>query len=284
MQILKDIESLQQWLSEIKKQQKTIGFVPTMGALHEGHLALIKASKKQNDYTLCSIFINPTQFNNSEDLARYPRTEQKDSQMLQNVQCDALFMPQAQEIYPNQNVLQLSFGYLETLMEGKFRPGHFAGVGLIVSKLFHLVQPQRAYFGQKDLQQCAVIQCLVQELNFPLEVIICPTIREPNGLAMSSRNQRLSEEAQQKATQIYQTLLNIQILIEQQQNPLEQQHLTPILKHLTQNDITIEYLEIVDAQTLLSLEYPYPKQITIAVCIAAYLEEVRLIDNILFKY
>ena len=206
MQIFNTISSLQNFLNSERIKGKSISFVPTMGALHTGHLSLIEASKKQNDLTVCSIFVNPTQFNNAHDLSVYPRTLEADCQMLESIGCDAVFAPSAEEMYPQLPQIKFDFGDLERVMEGQFRPGHFNGVGIVVSKLFNIVQPDNAYFGQKDLQQCAIVNRLVKDLSFSLILNICPTQRETDGLAMSSRNRNLSPEQRNDAPHIYKAL------------------------------------------------------------------------------
>lgn len=271
-------------LIEVQKaltnQGKTIGFVPTMGALHQGHLELIKCSKQENEVTFCSIFVNPTQFNNPDDLKKYPRTLDADCKLLATVGCDYVFAPAAEEMYDELPVLFFDFGHIEKIMEGKFRPGHFSGVGIVVSKLFHLVSPQKAYFGMKDLQQVAVIKRLVKDLNFDLQIIPCETVRETDGLAMSSRNRRLSEKGRKLAPQVYASLqlakevlsktLNVQLTKETVNKHFE---LFP--------DFKLEYVEIIDFESFKIIETYDPQRIT-AICTANFLEGVRLIDNIVF--
>src|SRR5688572_26086716 len=207
---MKQIITINEMRAEAEKLRaagKSIGFVPTMGALHDGHLELIRASVAQNAVTVCSIFVNPTQFNNAEDFRLYPRIEQEDALKLEAAKCDILFLPSAETMYPQNARIKFSFGELETVMEGAHRPGHFNGVALIVSKLFHVVQPHKAYFGQKDLQQYAIIRQLVTDLNFNLELVRHPIIREEDGLAMSSRNRRLTADQRSLAPHLYQALL-----------------------------------------------------------------------------
>jgi pantoate--beta-alanine ligase len=206
MLIFNTISEIQHYLKTQQRAGKKIGFVPTMGALHAGHISLIERAKTENDLVVCSIFVNPTQFNNPDDLKKYPRTLELDCKLLLSSGCDVVFAPSAEEMYPNLPHLRIDFGTFETVMEGKFRPGHFSGVGIVVSKLFNIVKPVKAYFGQKDLQQVAVIRRMVEELSFDLEIIPCPTWRETDGLAMSSRNSRLSAEARTLAPQIYKAL------------------------------------------------------------------------------
>ncbi|MEA5139562.1 pantoate--beta-alanine ligase [Arcicella rigui] len=277
MQVFFEIQALQTYLNKERLQAKTIGFVPTMGALHEGHLSLIQTAKSQNDITVCSIFVNPTQFNNPDDLAVYPRTLEADCQLLEQVQCDVVFAPSAAEMYPSLPNIKFNFGILETVMEGKFRPGHFNGVGIVVAKLFNIVQPTKAYFGQKDLQQCAVINCLVRDLSFSLDLVICPTQREQDGLAMSSRNRNLSTEQRALAPAIYKAL-------QQASQQLRTQPAQVVKKAIddyfaSTDGIELEYFEISDFETLLPVEELSEGKT--ALCIAAYLGKTRLIDNVI---
>ena len=195
MEIVKDIAHLRQIIDNIKAEGKTIGFVPTMGALHKGHLSLLQQAKKGCDITICSIFVNPTQFNDKKDLDNYPRTPESDFALLESEHCDIVFFPNEKEIYPEGEIKkEFHFGRLGELLEGLKRPGHFNGVALVVSKLFELVRPTKAYFGQKDYQQVMIVKELVKQLNYPIEIISCPIIREADGLAMSSRNALLSQD------------------------------------------------------------------------------------------
>jgi pantoate--beta-alanine ligase len=280
MQIFYTINETLNYLKNQQKAGKTIGFVPTMGALHAGHISLIESSKKENDLTVCSIFVNPTQFNNPEDLKKYPRTLEKDCEMLDTAQCDVVFAPAAEEMYPALPKLTFDFGSLETVMEGKFRPGHFNGVGIVVSKLFHIVKPDKAYFGLKDLQQVAVIRRMVSDLSFDLEIIPCPTLREADGLAMSSRNMRLSAEARALAPHIHQLL----ILAKEKLQSGESSETTRVFAadyFSNYPEFTLEYLEIADFDTLDPIAQAHTPGKT-AICIAAFLGGVRLIDNIVF--
>lgn len=277
MQVFSEIQTLQTYLNNERLQGKTIGIVPTMGALHEGHLSLIQRAKNQNDVTVCSIFVNPTQFNNPDDLAVYPRTLEADCQLLEQVQCDVVFAPSAAEMYRILPNLKFNFGTLETVMEGKFRPGHFNGVGIVVAKLFNIVQPTKAYFGQKDLQQCAVINCLVRDLSFSLELVICPTQREQDGLAMSSRNRNLSTEQRALAPAIYKALQQASELLKTQPAQVVKKVIEDYFASI--NDIELEYFEISDFETLLPVEELSEGKT--ALCIAAYLGKTRLIDNVI---
>jgi pantoate--beta-alanine ligase len=261
-------------------QNKSIGFVPTMGALHEGHIALIKKSVAKNDLTVCSIFVNPTQFNNPEDLKKYPRTLDEDCKMLEEAGCDVVFAPTAEEMYPNLPQIKLNFGYLEEIMEGKFRPGHFNGVGIVVAKLFHIVKPNKTYFGQKDIQQVAVINRLIKDLSFDLEMIVCDTIRENDGLAMSSRNRRLSNEARDLAPKIYESLkLGEKLLLAGESTESVKSKVSEFF--LNYPEFELEYYEITDFESLESISEHSPKRRT-AIIIAAHLGGVRLIDNHIF--
>ncbi len=274
-------EVLQYIHTERRKNNIQVGFVPTMGALHKGHLSLIETSTQENDLTVCSIFVNPTQFNESSDFEKYPRDFDQDITLLESVQCDVLFLPQASEMYSKKAVLSFNFGALENVMEGTHREGHFNGVALVVSKLFNIIQPNRTYFGQKDLQQCAIIHQLIEDLSFNIELIRCPIIREENGLAMSSRNRRLTTKEQEEAKVLYQALELTKSIIQETQNI--DQAVTEAKQLLSRTPaLQLEYLEVVDATTLQSISDKL-KNVEIAICIAAFLGEVRLIDNLVFK-
>jgi pantoate--beta-alanine ligase len=281
MHSLNTVYALRQYLHTTRQQGQTIGFVPTMGALHNGHLNLVERAKSECDVVVCSIFVNPTQFNNPDDLARYPRTLDDDSALLERVGTDVIFSPPVAEMYPEPVTLTINFGDLETVMEGASRPGHFNGVGLVVSKLFHMVQPDKAYFGQKDLQQVAVIRRLVRDLNFPLELVRCDTVREADGLAMSSRNRLLSTEERTQAPRLFEALtLAKNRLLDDAYTPAQAQ--TAVRDYMAhQPDFTLDYIEVVNADTLQPVaELQAPGQT--ALCLAAQLGKVRLIDNIVF--
>jgi pantoate--beta-alanine ligase len=304
MHIFHSIADLRSYLRLQRQQGKTVGFVPTMGALHEGHLSLIEASKAQNDLSVCSIFVNPIQFNNPDDLARYPRTLEADCAMLAPAGCDAVFAPSAEEMYGKARasdgskpsdapafsskpsnayakpILKFDFGALEHVMEGQFRPGHFNGVGIVVSKLFNIVQPDRTYFGQKDLQQVAVVRQMMIDLGFQIELHSCPTLREPDGLAMSSRNRNLTVDEYAIAPHIFKGLTLAQTLLLSGRTPAEVKR--EIAAHFEQQPaFRLEYFEIVDAHSLQTIEAMAPAGQT-ALCIAAHLGKVRLIDNVVF--
>jgi pantoate--beta-alanine ligase len=278
MQLFHTISSLKSFLASQRLLGKSIGFVPTMGALHEGHLSLINKAKSETDLTVCSIFVNPTQFNNSHDLAVYPRTLEADCSLLERVACDVVFAPSADEIYPQMPTMTFDFGDLERVMEGAFRPGHFNGVGIVVSKLFHIVQPDKAFFGQKDLQQCAIVNQLIHNLSFDLEFVVCPTQRETDGLAMSSRNRNLSPEQRSIAPVLYKALQKGRDLLLSGQSSVQvKQVIEESLGNI--QAIELEYFEIADKNTLAPIQEYVPEKT--ALCIAAYLGKTRLIDNIL---
>ncbi|GLU55858.1 pantothenate synthetase [Dyadobacter frigoris] len=251
-----------------------------MGALHEGHISLIQTASFQNDITVCSIFVNPTQFNNPEDLAKYPRTLEEDCAMLESAGCSAVFAPTVDEMYPEPTMLTMNFGLLETVMEGASRPGHFNGVGIVVSKLFNIVQPHKAYFGQKDLQQVTVVKRLVADLSFNLELIVCPTVRENDGLAMSSRNRRLNDAERAHAPIIYKILLDAKEKI-LGGNDIEETKEAVQREFLVLAGFELDYFEVVNIRTLQSI-HTIGSTATTALCIATFLGSVRLIDNIVF--
>ena len=257
---------------------KTIGFVPTMGALHAGHIALVKRAVAENDICIVSIFVNPTQFNNITDLEKYPRNLERDAKLLENAGCELIFAPESDMIYNSDEIsnrFEFDFGGLDTVMEGKFRPGHFNGVVQIVSKFFQLIQPNKAYFGEKDFQQLAIIHNMVNILNFDVEIVDCPIIRELSGLAMSSRNERLTAEQRKKAVEISKVLFESRNFAAQ----LSPKKLTRwvIDKINTVPELEVEYFEIVNSKTLQTLvSWSEPA----VGCIAVYCGEVRLIDNI----
>lgn len=261
-------------------KSNSVGFVPTMGALHAGHISLIKQAKIDNELCVCSIFVNPTQFNNPEDLIKYPRTLEADIAKLEEAGCDVVFVPDVSEIYPTPVSLSINFGRLEEILEGAFRPGHFNGVGIVVSKLFHIVKPEKAYFGLKDLQQCAVINRLVKDLSFDLELVFCDTIREDDGLAMSSRNVRLDAEARKAAPFINSSLRKGKDLILSGTSPKETKRIITE-DFAARAEFDLEYFEIVDFETLESIEM-YDNERKTALVIAAHLGGVRLIDNVVF--
>lgn len=279
MIIIRTLEELSELINSAEYRNSTVGFVPTMGALHEGHGSLITASKNDNQLVICSIFVNPTQFNKVEDLEKYPRKEKEDVAILEKLGCDFLFMPSSEEIYKNYQFEGIDLKELETVMEGKYRPGHFQGVCQIVYRLFDLVNPTRAYFGLKDFQQVAVIKYMTSFFKLPVEIVACPTIREENGLALSSRNLRLSEIEKQDALIIFKTLDFIQKNLTQFETISELKN--KALEVFKSGKLTLEYLEIVDQNTLTLLDEK--NKSNLVACIAAYNNHIRLIDNMILS-
>lgn len=279
MDIFSQIGPIRAFLEQKKTPGKSVGFVPTMGALHEGHLALIRQSNRENDITVCSIYVNPTQFNNADDLARYPRTVDKDIEMLKSVGCHILFCPSNEEIYPEISTIRFDFGPLEHVMEGEFRPGHFSGVAKVVSKLLNIIQPTRAYFGQKDFQQFKIVECLVQELKFNVQLRCVPIQRENDGLAMSSRNMRLNDEQRLSAIAFYESLqLARQRLGEGRSMSSIKEEIKKYCE--AKPGVRLEYIELADSSNFVLQENVTDNAILL---IAGYVGEVRLIDNLLLN-
>ncbi len=279
MKILRTVEELNKLTNLENYKSSSIGFVPTMGALHQGHSSLITKSKSENQIVICSIFVNPTQFNKPEDLENYPRTEEKDITILEDLGCDYLFMPSIDEIYDNYIFPEIDLKELELVMEGKFRPGHFKGVCQVVYRLFDLIKPTKAYFGLKDFQQVAVIKFMTKHFLFPIEIIACQTIREESGLAMSSRNLRLSEAEKKDSLIIFNTL---QFIKENLENFDSIKTLKDkAINYFHKGNLTLEYLEIVDQNTLTQSNEKVKKNLV--VCIAAYCNKIRLIDNMILS-
>ncbi len=285
-------EKLKNHLNSVLSGQKTIGFAPTMGALHQGHVSLVAAAKKLCDVVVCSIFVNPTQFNDLSDLDKYPRTLEADKALLVSAGCDILFAPEINEIYSAEELelkrqhkedkswmlgKNVDFGLLDKVMEGAHRPGHFNGVAQVVSKLFRIVEPHKAFFGQKDFQQLSVIRSMVKQLEMPLEIVACPIVREADGLAMSSRNTRLSVEERKNVTKISGTLFSVKE--EYKNKPVSE--LIQQVEDLFKNDpcMTLEYFDIVDSSSIQTIDSFGSAKSAVA-CIAVKLESVRLIDNI----
>jgi len=281
MKVFDSIGSIRTFLNDKRRQGSQIGLVPTMGALHKGHFNLIELAVKKNDVVVVSIFVNPTQFNKKEDLENYPRHLDQDIEALKKMGCQAVFVPSENEMYPSNRALTFDVGYLEKIMEGKFRQGHFAGVALIVTKLFNIIAPSRAYFGQKDLQQLVLIRNLVQELNIDVEIVEVPTVREASGLAMSSRNQRLSEEDKNVAANIYKGLQTLENKII---SGIDLDTAALEVKEFYKNieGFELEYLEIVNKSDLLP-EKDFNSYTKIALCVAGYISGVRLLDNLCFN-
>ena len=277
MVIINNFKDLNSQLSVSRLSQKKIGFIPTMGALHAGHASLIKEGKKRSDVTVCSIFVNPLQFNNREDFEKYPVTIEQDISLLNNLECDILFLPTENEIYPDEisKKKHYDLGNLENMLEGKYRPGHFQGVCLVVEKLLSLVKPDLLFLGQKDFQQCLVIETLIGIMGVDIKLIRCPTLREKSGLAKSSRNLRLSEEELKTASELYKTLqfINSNAFVKSF-SKLQMESVT----HLEKTGFKVEYIALANAKDL-ELEDEFKKEAQV-ILIAAYLNEIRLIDNI----
>jgi pantoate--beta-alanine ligase len=279
MKIFNTIKETKGFLDKQRGSGATIGFVPTMGALHKGHLRLIKQSCTENDLTVCSIFVNPIQFNNKEDLEKYPRTLTNDSKLLEAAGCDVIFAPTTEEMYPKGKTvsIDIDFGTLDQVMEGKFRPGHFKGVAIVVKKLFDIVNPTRAYFGKKDFQQLTIINHLVKRLSIPVEIVACETVREPDGLAMSSRNMRLSIAERSIAPRIYEVLCKVKDRLDKY--PVNEVTEWAIKTIEETPELKVEYFELCNKETLLPLD-TWNNNEKAVVCAAVYLGGVRLIDNI----
>ena len=276
IQFIQRKEDLKSVLFQFKSSGKTIGFVPTMGALHKGHKALVDKASRENDVVVVSIFVNPTQFNNKEDLALYPKTIDADLELLNSIENVVVFVPSVIDIYPeNSRFEPFDLGILDKVLEGKYRPGHFKGVVHVVHNLFEIVLPEKAYFGQKDFQQLAVIRKMNTHYGFPIKIIACETLRENSGLAMSSRNMRLSEPEKKDALIIWNTLL----FVKENYNNFSPQDLIKEAKAFFETgNLILEYLDIVEVESLEMIENWNSPSVC---CIAAYCGKVRLIDNLL---
>lgn len=283
MKVINKTSDLQAIIEQFKNDGKSIGLVPTMGALHKGHLSLVKNSISNNDITVVSIFVNPTQFNNPNDLASYPRTVEKDLELLQTIGCDIVFAPEADDIYSKSETdsrFEFDFEGLDKVMEGKFRPGHFNGVVQIVSKLFDLVRPDRAYFGEKDFQQLAIIRLMTRRYNLPIEIVPCPIVREDSGLALSSRNSLLKDNEKQVASHIYAVLNESRQFVPQTE--VEELKQCVIAAIEQKPELKVEYFDIVDGHTLKSIG-KWDESDYVVGCITVFCGNVRLIDNICYK-
>lgn len=279
MVIFKKVADMQSWLMA---QGRPVGFVPTMGALHEGHLELVRMSKRDACLTVASIFVNPTQFNDPKDLEKYPRMPEQDAVLLDGVECDVLFLPSVEEVYPPgvDLAVQLDFGSLDKVMEGEFRPGHFGGMATVVKRLLDIVKPQKLYMGQKDYQQLSIVRDMIRQLSLSVELVMCPTVRESDGLAMSSRNLRLSAAMREVAPVIYHTL---QWSGEELKKGREASEISrEAMDKLTEAGLRPEYFEIADGITLLPVRH-YGDSESIVACVAAFAGDVRLIDNIVLR-
>ena len=280
MKLVHTIQGLRVELDVLRKAGKKIGFGPTMGALHEGHASLVRRAVEENDIVVVSDFVNPTQFNDKNDLLKYPRTLEADCELLEKEGTAYVFAPSVEEIYPEPDTRQFSYAPLDTVMEGKFRPGHFNGVCQVVSKLFMMVEPDVAYFGEKDFQQLAIIREMVKQMNFPLQIVGCPIVREADGLALSSRNARLSEEQRKQALEISQTLFKSQEYAASHTLEETQQFVEESIA--AAEGLELEYFEIVDGMTLQKIASWEDTDYVVG-CITVFCGEVRLIDNIKYK-
>ena len=280
MKLVHTIQELRAELDIQRKAGKKIGFVPTMGALHEGHASLVRRAVTENEIVVVSDFVNPTQFNDKNDLLKYPRTLEADCELLEKEGAAYVFAPSVEEVYPEPDTRQFSYAPLDTVMEGKYRPGHFNGVCQVVSKLFMMVEPDKAYFGEKDFQQLAIIREMVKQMNFPLEIVGCPIVREADGLALSSRNARLSEKERLQALSISKTLF--------QSKEYAATHTVEETRKFVEDGIAaaegleLEYFELVDGTTLQKISTWDETNYAVG-CITVYCGEVRLIDNIKYK-
>ena len=280
MKLVHTIQELRAELDIQRKAGKKIGFVPTMGALHEGHASLVRRAVAENEVVVVSDFVNPTQFNDKNDLLKYPRTLEADCELLEKEGAAYVFAPSVEEVYPEPDTRQFSYAPLDTVMEGKYRPGHFNGVCQVVSKLFMMVEPDKAYFGEKDFQQLAIIREMVKQMNFPLEIVGCPIVREADGLALSSRNARLSEKERLQALSISKTLF--------QSKEYAATHTVEETQKFVEDGIAaaegleLEYFELVDGTTLQKISTWDETNYAVG-CITVYCGEVRLIDNIKYK-
>ena len=280
MKLVHTIQELRAELDIQRKAGKKIGFVPTMGALHEGHASLVRRAVAENEIVVVSVFVNPTQFNDKNDLLKYPRTLEADCELLEKEGTAYVFAPSVEEIYPEPDTRQFSYAPLDTVMEGKFRPGHFNGVCQVVSKLFMMVEPDVAYFGEKDFQQLAIIREMVKQMNFPLQIVGCPIVREADGLALSSRNARLSDEQRKQALEISQTLFKSQEYAASHSLAETQKFVEESIA--AAEGLELEYFEIVDGMTLQKVA-SWEDTDYIVGCITVFCGEVRLIDNIKYK-
>ena len=280
MKVIHTIKDLQAELSVLKAQGKKVGLVPTMGALHAGHASLVKRSVNENEVTVVSVFVNPTQFNDKNDLVKYPRTLDADCKLLEACGATYAFAPSVEEMYPEPDTRQFSYAPLDTVMEGAFRPGHFNGVCQIVSKLFEAVKPHRAYFGEKDFQQLAIIREMVRQMQFDLEIVGCPIVREEDGLALSSRNARLLAEERENALKISQTLFKSRTFAATHTVSETLKFVEDAIAAVP--GLRLEYFEIVDGNTLQKVDN-WNQTSYVVGCITVFCGDVRLIDNIKYK-
>jgi pantoate--beta-alanine ligase len=282
MRIFTNISELSSFLTTRYNPYKKLGFVPTMGALHEGHMSLLEACRQENELVICSIYVNPIQFNNADDFDEYPRNLDNDSELLSSKGCDILFAPDDKYMYPAKNTINFDVGYFDEIMEGINRPGHFKGVALVVAKLFNIVKPDAAYFGLKDLQQFTLLKKMVSDLTYPIQMKGLPIVREQDGLAMSSRNQRLSYEDRRKAPAIYKSL---QLAADNLKQSMSVKEAKLVVQNFCSeiDGLTLEYFEVAKASDLKLFKDAITQGQQYALCIAAWLGGIRLIDNIIIE-
>lgn len=281
MKVINTVVELRQLLKELRSQGKTVGYVPTMGALHRGHLSLVKQCLADNDICVVSIFVNPTQFNNKEDLVKYPRDLERDCELLKQIDDSIIvFAPAVEEVYPEPDTRQFDFGQLDKVMEGKFRPGHFNGVAQVVSRFFDIIKPDKAYFGEKDYQQLAIIRQMVSQLKLPVQIVAMPIVREQSGLALSSRNERLTENQRTIAINISKVLFESSQWIDKYSVKETIEKVQSAINSF--EGMEVEYFEIVNGKTLQPVT-DWEQCDCIVGCIAVFCGDVRLIDNVLYK-
>lgn len=280
MEIIRIPKIMREITRELRAKGKSIGFVPTMGALHEGHLSLVRRARQENDVTVVSIFVNPAQFAPGEDYERYPRDLEGDKEKLEKLEIDYLFYPDTGSFYPEGYSTYVTVEELSEKLCGKFRPGHFRGVTTVVCKLFNIVRPSKAYFGQKDYQQYIIIEKMVNDLNFDIEIIVCPTVREENGLAMSSRNMYLNEEERKSATVIFKALKEGEKLLKKGQKP---QEVTAKMQEILKNEKLVKEIQYAGVFNPLTLEEVKENQQRYLLAIAIKIGDTRLIDNLLVE-
>ncbi len=277
MEVFRHKKTINRWVLEGKSRGKSVGFVPTMGALHAGHLDLVRHALGDNDLVICSIFVNPLQFDKPEDLEKYPRAPDADLEQLEHMGCHAVFCPDTQEMYPGQETPTCDFGHLDKVMEGRYREGHFNGVAIVVDKLFRITEPDRAYFGEKDFQQLQIVRALVRMEGHKTKIIGCPTVREPDGLALSSRNVRLTAAQRREAPKIYQAL---QAARELYPDTAVKEINRVVTTHINASpELEVEYFEVVKARDLLPATTADTGEPVVG-CIAVHAGDVRLIDNL----
>jgi pantoate--beta-alanine ligase len=276
MLVLHKIKEIQEIIASEKQKGRTIGFVPTMGALHRGHISLIQISKQQTDITVCSIFVNPTQFNNASDLTHYPRTPEADIRLLEEAGCDILYMPDVNDVYPENDERKFDFGYLDTVLEGAHRKGHFNGVGQVVSILLEGVNPNKAFFGSKDYQQVMVVKELVKQMHLSVDIVPCPILREADGLAMSSRNTRLSAEQRKTAALVPKLMTEAREIALQNDLAAAKAFVTDRISE--QPTMKLDYYEICDAESLKAIAHISEARQAVSL-IAVFVGNIRLIDN-----